>query len=86
MKILISSRGEKTVKLLVPTRLIFNRLTGFIVAKALSKYVSFNENINISSYDINRIIKEFIRMKKKFPDLVLVDIESSNGDIIQIKL
>jgi len=77
MKILISSRGEKTIKVLVPTRLIFNRLTAFIV--------TFDEN-NISSYDINRIVQEFIRMTKKFPDLVLVDIESSNGDIIQIKL
>jgi len=86
MRIYISSPREKTINLRFPTRLVFNKLTAIIGAKAMNKHIQTDEKLNISSHDMKRFFKELIRMKKKYPDLYLVDVESADGDVIKIIL
>jgi len=84
VKIFISSPGEKTIRLSIPTRLIFNSLTAAISAGLLRKKV--NADLPISGTYIRRFVKELHRIKKIHPDLIIVDIESANGEIVKIGL
>lgn len=83
MRIFVKSPGEKTIRLRFPTCLIFNSLTAPIGFKIIKKYVDFD--VNISAHDSRRLIKEISRMKRKYPDLCLVEVESGR-DIVKINL
>ncbi len=85
MRITIQSPGERTIRLVLPTRLLFNSFTARIGARTINKYVSF-DNMKVSSSDFRHFIKEVNRMKHKYPGLELVDIESSNGEIVKIRI
>lgn len=85
MRITIQSPGEKTIKLAFPTRLIFNSLTAKIGAASIKKHVS-TEEANISSDDLKRFIKEIHRIKRKYPNLELLNIESDDGEKVIIRL
>lgn len=85
MKIIIKSPNERTIRLIFPTRLLFNSLTAKIGAAALKKYVP-SDKFKIKPRDLHKLIKEINRIKRKYPGLVLVDVETSDGDIVKIKL
>ena len=85
MRITIQSPGERTIKLSIPTRLIFNGFTAKIGAASIRKYVS-SDVVKISSADLKRLLKEFNRIKHKYPDLELVNVESSDGERVTIRL
>jgi len=85
MKIIIKSSDYKSIRLVFPTRLLLNGLTARIGAGAINKHLH-PDNFKIKSGDLRRIIKEIHRIKRKYPDLVLIDLESSDGDKVQIKL
>jgi hypothetical protein len=85
MKITIQSPNEKTIRLGFPTRMIFNRFTAKIGAASIRKYVS-TEDTDISSDDLKRLMKEINRIKSKYPDLELVNVESSDGEKVTIRL
>ncbi|NMB43002.1 MAG: hypothetical protein GX995_02580 [Clostridiales bacterium] len=84
MKIKIISK-EKNINLNLPTRLLFNGLTARIAAKAINDNVDTN-NLELTSKDMKRLFDELNRIKRKYPDLVLVDVESASGEIVKIKL
>ena len=77
MRITIQSPSEKIIKLAFPTRLIFNNFTAKIGAASIRKYVPI-EDVNINSTDLKRFIKEINRIKRKYPNLELVNVESSS--------
>lgn len=85
MRITIQSPSEKTIRLGFPTRMIFNRFTAKIGAASIRKYVS-TEDTDISSDDLNKLMKEINRIKRKYPDLELVNVESSDGEKVTIRL
>lgn len=85
MRILIQSSGEKAIKITLPTRMLFNSLTASIGAKAIRRYVS-TDDVKLSSADLRRLMKEINKIKKRFPGLLIVDVESSDGDIVKISL
>ena len=85
MKITIKSPEEKTIRLVFPTRMLFNRFSAKIGIKTINKYISC-DNIKVSSHDLRRLAKEINRIKHKYPNLVIVDVESSDGHMVQIKL
>lgn len=85
MKIMIQSPGERPIRLAFPTRMLFNGLTARLGAASISKYVSTEDN-KISSADMKRIVKEIHRIKHKYPDLELVNVDSSDGTRVVIKL
>lgn len=82
MKIVLGSSNGKTIKLMFPTRFLFNSITATIGTKIICKYVQKD----VSSHDLRRFAREVNRMKKKHPRMNIVDIESVDGDIVQIRL
>ncbi len=86
MKIYIKSPGTITVRLIFPTRMLFNRLTAAIAEKLLKEHAALFKDADISSADLRRLAREVNRMKKKHPHLCLVHVESAGGDIVKIYL
>lgn len=85
MKITVRSPGEKSLKFAFPTRMLFNGFTAKIGAASIKKYVS-TEDADISSADLKKLMKELRRIKDRYPDLELVNVESSDGTSVIIKL
>lgn len=85
MKIIIKSPGEKAIRILIPTRLLCNNFTALIGTKAASKYLPTSYQ-KLSSKQLRMLFKEFIRISRKYRGLVLVDVESSDGEILKIIL
>lgn len=84
MRIIITSPNERTIRLALPTRMLFNGFTARIGAGTINKYIP--ENIKISSRDLSRLMKEINRMKHKYPGLELVNVESGSGETVKIML
>lgn len=84
MRIIIKSPNEKPIRLFFPARLLFNGFIARIGFGAINRYIP-SDKIKLKSHDLRMFMKEFRRIKHKYPDFVLVDIESSKGDIVQIK-
>jgi|HigsolmetaAR203D_1030402.scaffolds.fasta_scaffold01584_6 hypothetical protein len=82
MKISIDVPGEKPIRLVIPTRLLFNSLTAAIGAQVLrnNKELDFS----ISGKDLRRLVRELHRMKRKHRNLLLVDVETADGTIVRI--
>lgn len=85
MRITIKSPNEKTIRIILPTRLLFNSLTARIGAGVVNKYVP-SDKLKLKSRDLQKFMKEVNRIKRKYPGLLLVDLESSKGETVQIKL
>lgn len=85
MKITVKSPGEKSLKFAFPTRMLFNGFTAKIGAASIRKYVS-TEVTDISSADLRKLMKEIRRIKDHYPDLELVNVESSDGSSVIIRL
>lgn len=86
MRIFIRSADNKIINIVLPSSLIFNNITAAIGAKIINKHVSADENYSIRTKDMRIIIRELNRFKKKYPTLNIVDIESSDGNIVKIML
>lgn len=84
MRIKIRSQ-EKNLNLNFPTKLLLNRFTAKIAIKAMNENIK-TDNTNISSKDLRRLFDEIHRIKRKYPNLELVNVESANGDTVVIKL
>jgi hypothetical protein len=85
MRIYIKEKRGRRLYFLLPTRFVANRLSAHIISFALKKSLKLQENC-LSSKDINRFFIELMRMKKKYPALELVDIESCEGEIVKVRL
>lgn len=85
MKIVIQSPDKRPIKIAFPTRMLFNNLTATIGGWAINKYVATDE-VNLSSADMRRLMKEINRIKHKYPDLLLVDVEASDSGSVKITL
>lgn len=84
MKIKIKSEG-KNINLVFPTRLLVNRFTASIGAEVINEN-SGSGDMEINAKDLQKLFNEINRIKRKYPKLVLVDVESANGDIVKITL
>lgn len=84
MKIIVKSQEAKNINITLPTGLIFNRITLSIALRALNKEMPKN-NIRLKQKDKRQIIKLLRRMRRKHPNLELVNVESSDGDIVKVK-
>lgn len=79
MKIRISA-GERDFSLHLPNALVLNR---FVIRKALQK--SSGESV-ISGKDLNRILEEVNRIRKRNGSWDLVEVQSSDGEKVKITL
>ncbi|MEA4832158.1 hypothetical protein SDC9_121532 [bioreactor metagenome] len=86
MRIYVKSNDGKKFTLLFPSCLIFNDITASIGAKALNKHINMDIDLKLNAHDMRKLIRMLNRMRRKYPDMYLVDIESADGDIVKIKL
>lgn len=84
MRVYISSPGEKTIHLVIPNWLFFNRLTAPIIVKVLRKYVATAQAIN--KQDLKDLLRELYRLNRKYAGMNLVEMESADGEIVRIRL
>ncbi len=83
MRIEIASEG-RSFKLIIPTGLVLSPI-GFTVAKDAIKVRGLNLS-DLKWKDIKSIKKTIKMCKKAIPDWYLVDVESSSGERVKIKL
>ena len=88
MRIYVKSPGSRTINIVLPSRLILNNLTATIGTKQINKYIGDNtqEDVSISTQEVRKFIRLIHQLKKKYPDWYVVDVESSDGEIVKIKL
>lgn len=83
MRIFIHSPGNRTIRLALPTRLLFNNVTALIGASMFRTQLA---NSGIKAADLRKLVRELHRMRKKHPGLMLVEVEQSGGDTVRIRL
>lgn len=81
MKIVVKSNDEPNLWLPIPSGLVLNRFTAKFVSKHLKKY-----GFDITKEQAIRIIDELNRFRRSHPDWVFVEVQSSDGDYVEIKL
>ncbi|ODU57173.1 MAG: hypothetical protein ABT01_02700 [Clostridium sp. SCN 57-10] len=86
MRILVHAAGDKTIRVVFPTRLLFNSLTALLAKTAVQKYVPGEAGAHLQAHDIRRLMRELNRMKRIHPHLELVSVDSADGDHIRITL
>jgi hypothetical protein len=86
MRISVRSHGSKNIRLRFPTRMIFNSLTGTIGAGIANKYIDMDNGFKLKARDLRRFMREINRVKKKHPDLNIVEVQSTDGEGVTIIL
>jgi len=76
---------DKNINLYFPTRLLLNKLTARIAANAINSNSETN-NLKLSAKDLEKIFAEINRIKRKYPKLELVNVESASGETVVISL
>ena len=84
MKIKVIS-GEHRIRLVLPTRLIFSPALIRFGLKIARKYAPA-ELGNIPPEDVEALCRELCRIKKRYGTYELVDIQSANGEMMNIIL
>lgn len=84
MRICIKS-GTQTIRFSLPTCLVFSRAVAWFGAHYGLRYAGeFVKDLSPDQFDM--LFAEFRRIKKKYSRWELVDVESSNGDLVKIEL
>lgn len=84
MKIYIHEpEEEKDIRLTIPNGVIFNKLGAMIAGRVIEENTQEN---TITKEQLKRLMKEIKRYVKQFGHFDLVDIETSDGEIIKITL
>ena len=84
MKIYIHEpEEEKDIRLTIPNGVIFNKLGAMITGRVIEENTQEN---TITKEQLKRLMKEIKRYVKQFGHFDLVDIETSDGEIIKITL
>lgn len=82
MKIHVIERGVQKVNLHLPTGLVLNRFTAY-----LAPHFMKNENgppiTGIQAFRFIQALKEY---KNSHPEWVLVEVQSANGDYVEIRM
>ena len=81
MIIKIRSNDGPNLFIPFPTGLLCNRLTAGIAAKAMAQ-----NGWNATPAQMVRFFRAVRRYKRKHPDWVLTEVQSSNGDYVYVKL
>ena len=82
MRIVINGTDSHIpIKLLFPTGLVLNRFTAAFIPMALK-----DEDIPVTRTQAIRLIKELKRCKKRFPGWKLVEVQSAEGEHIEISV
>lgn len=82
MKIQVSDGGHN-IRILLPTQLVFSRLTAKIGGAAIEKYVP---ECGLTAKQIEALFAEFRRLKSNRRHWELADVQCSDGQIVKVIL
>ena len=72
---------EHNIRLRIPTGLALNRVTGILICKAAQKH-----GVTLTPRQVGAFLEALHTYRKAHKDWVLVEVNSSNGEYVQIKL
>ena len=86
--------GKQNIKVLFPSGLIFSDLSAFIACKVIEKSKITNDDGELLNDESKALLLNSIKYgckalrqtKKKYPHIVLVDLETSDGEKVLITL
>lgn len=81
MNVLITENGEETVRLSLPSGMIFNRLTASFISSSLKSY-----GVTLTKRQAAALLKELNRFRRQHPEWVLCEVERPNGGCVKITL
>ncbi|MBQ7230813.1 MAG: hypothetical protein IJX04_07955 [Oscillospiraceae bacterium] len=81
MLIKVRSADGPNLTIPLPTGLFCNRLTAGFAAKAMAQ-----NGWNATPEQMVRLFRAIRRYKRKHPDWVMVEVQSSEGDYVYVKL
>lgn len=81
MRIIVKESHGKTMRFLLPSWCILNGLTAGTAAKALE-----NQGIRIAPSQLRRLFRELRVFKRKHPGWKLAEVQSHDGDSVEIVL
>lgn len=81
MRIIVKQEKGKNIRILLPSRLILNRVTAAFIPLALK-----DSDLKITRRQAYAMIKTILDCRRRFPDWSLVEVDSTNGEHIRIKL
>lgn len=84
MRIHVKS-GDQNIRMVFPTGLIFSKAVAWLGVRYGLRYAGDSMK-NLTAEQIDLLFAEFRRIKKKYGRWELVDMESSNGDLVKIIL
>ena len=81
MKIVVKSENDSKYKFLLPSCLVLNPFTAIISPQILRKY-----GVKITKKQAYAFIRALNKYRHRHPNWVLVEVRSSDGDHVKIKL
>lgn len=81
MKIVVKSNEGTNIRLPIPSGLVLNRFAAGFAPKYLKEY-----GIDITKEQAINFVKELNRYRRRHPEWVLVEVQSSDGEYVKIKL
>lgn len=81
MRIVLKSKRGPNIRLPIPSELVLNRVTAGLVRKHLKEC-----GLTVSKKQTVAFLKTLNRYRRKHPEWVLVEAQSSDGTYVQIKL
>lgn len=81
MKILVKSSDGHNIRLPIPSGLVLNRFSAGFASKHLKKY-----GLDATKEQAVAFIKALNHYRRKHPEWVLVEIQSSDGEYVKVKL
>lgn len=81
MRILIDEHSGHKIHLVFPSSLLLNRVAARFASKMLAK-----NDIPISPEQVNCFVKELRHFKRRHKDWKIIELQSADGDMIEIQL
>lgn len=81
MRIVVKSNERPDIRLSIPTRLVLNRLTAGFVPKFLGE-----SGLDVTKAQAIAFVRELNRYRRHHPEWVLAEVQSSDGEYVEIKL
>lgn len=88
MRISVDS-GGKITNIRIPSRIIFNSLTATIAGSAIiSKSIQScaKREVKVDARTARAVFREINRCRARYPDWILVEVDSAGGEQIRIRL
>ena len=81
MKIIVTSKEGPNIRLPIPSGLVLNRLVAGFAPRYLKEY-----GLDITKEQAVLFVKALNQYRRKHPDWVLAEVQSSDGEYVKVKL